>query len=150
MAQAAPEMTRNTTATALGKSARAVQEYARAKHRFISRSGALERSVDYTVNAEAMEAQVYLDQSVAFYGLFIHDGTGTWGPDGEPYPIVPKAKAWLRFVGKDGKVYFSKKVMHPGIRPDKFLYDAAAAQESNVQAIFAKAYDDLAARLGAM
>lgn len=150
VAQAAPDMFRNTMGLALGKSARAVQAYARATHRFTSRSGNLERSVDYTVDADNLTATIELDQAVAFYGLFIHEGTGTWGPKGMPYPIYPKAKKCLRFVAGDGSVVYAKKVMHPGIRPDQFLYEAAAAQESQIQAIFDRAVADMVARMEAM
>jgi hypothetical protein len=36
------------------------------------------------------------------YGLFVHEGTGLWGPNKAPYPIRPRTKKALRFKGKSG------------------------------------------------
>nr|NSL49576.1 hypothetical protein [Dendrosporobacter quercicolus DSM 1736] len=124
---------------ALGKSAREVQTLARAKHRFRSRTGMLEKSVDYQVDREAMSAAVYLDEGAATYAPWVHDGT-------DPHWILPRAKKALRWT-KGGKFVFAKKVWHPGTKPDKFLYEAGEAAVPAINLIFARALDNLATQI---
>lgn len=138
-AERSPEPANEAMVLALGKSAREVQTIARAKHRFRSRTTMLEKSVDYEVDITEMDATVFLDEAVASYAPFVHDGT-------KPHRIVARAKKALRFVN-GGKFVLVKSVWHPGTKPDQFLYEAGEAALPKINLIFARAVDDLAAQL---
>lgn len=99
----------------------------------------LEKSVDYEIDKTEMNATVFLDETVAPYAPFVHDGT-------KPHLILPRAKLALRWV-KNGKFIFAKKAWHPGTAKDQFLYEAGSAAISAINIIFARALDDLAARI---
>jgi hypothetical protein len=74
------------------------------------------------------EAQVVATAPHAAYVEF-----GTWShniinPKQGTYTIRPKKPGGvLRFTGKDGKTVYTKKVEHPGIKPQPFLGPAHAA-----------------------
>ena len=139
-AERSPELANEAMVLALYKSAREVQIIARAKHRFRSSLAAhLEKSVEYEVDPSEMIATVQLNENVAPYAPFVHDGT-------RPHLILPRAKQALRWV-RNGKFVFSKKVHHPGTKPDQFLYEAGTAAVPAINLIFARALDDLAVQL---
>ena len=85
-------------------------------HRFTARSGNLERSVKSEVSRDGTEGQVYLDTGIAHYGPWLHDGT-------DPFIIQANRAKALRFVS-GGRFVFAKRVRHPGIKPDQFVYNA--------------------------
>lgn len=167
-AERSPKLAHEAMVLALGKSAREVQTLARAKHRFRSKTTMLEKSVEFTVDKREMNATVFLNEKVASYGPFVHDGTGIYGPAKRKLdPIVPrgkryrvykdidgnkvkrdkfKQKEWLRFIGSDGRFHFARQINHPGIKPDQFLYKAADAAQSQINVIFAHALDDFVAK----
>lgn len=58
-----------------------------------------------------------------FYGIYVHDGTGIYGPTGTP--ITPKIAKVLRWKSKKGKIMFAHQVK--GMRPNPFLKDAVIA-----------------------
>lgn len=58
-----------------------------------------------------------------FYGLFVHEGTGIYGPKGSP--IVPIKSKFLRFKIKHGRYIYAKSVK--GMQPNPFLRDALSA-----------------------
>lgn len=54
------------------------------------------------------------------YALFVHRGTGLYGPKRKKYRIAPRNKKALRFkVG--GETVIVKSVNHPGIKPIPFF-----------------------------
>lgn len=130
--------------TELNKSLRAIQIDARLHHGFEPHSGKLVRSVQQDVEQSGLSGKVWLEESIASYGKYVHDGT-------KPHIIRPKNKAALYFVkgGKGiavpktyNKYWFitdktntnltvSKKgyVNHPGTKPDKFLFQAFERQK---------------------
>lgn len=69
------------------------------------------------------------------YALFVHEGTGIYGPKGAPYTIVPRRRKALAFVWKGAPVppngrggrHVYKRVMVKGSRPKPFLRDALQA-----------------------
>ena len=138
-AEVSPKLTHQVMVLALSKSAREVQMIARAKHRFRSRTTMLEKSVDYTVDETEMEAAIFLDETVASYGPWIHDGT-------KPHWILPRAKKALRWT-QGGKFVFATKAWHPGTKKDQFLYEAGGAALPKINLIFARAVDDLTVQL---
>lgn len=58
------------------------------------------------------------DLQIAPHALFVHWGT-------QSHVIRPKERKALRWVGKDGKFVFSKRVQHPGYKGDPWLIHAA-------------------------
>jgi hypothetical protein len=58
-----------------------------------------------------------------FYGVFVHDGTGIYGPKGTP--ITPRVSTYLRWKPKGGGWMYAKSVK--GMRPNPFLADAVVA-----------------------
>lgn len=142
-ALAAPQLTQESMELALLKSCRLVQSVARAKHRFKTKKGFLEKSVEYSVTPGKLEGIIQLNESVAPYAFWVHDGT-------KPHLIVPKAKQALRWVGGAGKFIFAKRVKHPGTKKDQFLYEAGTRSVPQIEAIFSSALDDLAAQIGRM
>lgn len=66
------------------------------------------------------------DPRVAPHAVFVHWGTGLWGPKRAKYPIKPKRKRALRWAA-GGAFVFAKGVMHPGIKGDPWLTRAARA-----------------------
>ena len=58
-----------------------------------------------------------------FYGLYVHDGTGIYGPKGTP--ITPRSAKFLRWKSKSGKWMYARSVK--GMRPNPFLADAVVA-----------------------
>lgn len=99
------------------KTAVDIQTEARRVHRFKTRSGNLERSIDVDINDNSKVAKVGFNKSIAKYGVFQHDGTKG------PYSIVPKTRKALRFV-LNGKFAFAKKVEHPGLKANRFIHNA--------------------------
>lgn len=57
------------------------------------------------------------------YGLFVHEGTGIYGPTGSP--IVPKSAKMLRWKTRQGIVHYAASVK--GMRPNAFLKKAVGA-----------------------
>ena len=78
-------------------------------------------------------AEVYIDNDVAYYGPFVHEGT-------RAHYIFPKEKQSLRWVPSGGNGFvFAKRVFHRGTKPDQFLYEALDNSREAVHDIFSKA-----------
>lgn len=117
---------------AIRASAREVQEEAQRTHRFTSRSGQLERAIDVRMIGDKT-AEVYIDNNLAPYGPFVHEGT-------RAHYIFPKEKQSLRWVPSGGNGFaFAKRVFHRGTQPDQFLYEALDNSREAVRDIFSKA-----------
>lgn len=111
-----------------------VANHAAANHRFISRTGNLERSIQS--EETDLKGIVYLNDKQAPYGPAIHNGA-------RARVIVPRNRKALRWVA-GGKFVFAKRVNWPGIKADPFLYQALDAERGEVAAVFDR-YTDLAA-----
>ena len=110
-----------------------VRETAQEQHRFTSRTGNLEKAIDYQISNSGMQGVVFLDSDVAKYGPFVHEGTPA-------HVINPRFKKVLRFIPRGGNGFvFARRVFHPGTAPDPFLYDAIDRKRGDVYATFAKA-----------
>jgi hypothetical protein len=114
-----------------------VQAQARAKHKFRTISGNAEASIvtEVTQNEEGTTGFVRIDPTVsnAPYTVFLHEGA-------RPHTIVPRYKKSLRWVGANGFV-FAKKVHHPGIQKDQFVYDALDTKMDDIKNVFKYYYD---------
>ena len=117
---------------AVKSSANAVQSTAQENHRFTSRTGQLERAIDVRLISDRL-AEVYVDNKIAPYGPFVHEGT----PEHDIFPKTKKALRWVP-VGGNGFM-FAKKVHHKGTKADPFLYDALDRSQDKIRGIFSKA-----------
>lgn len=61
------------------------------------------------------------------YAQFHHDGTKG------PYPIVPKSPGGVLVFQVGGVTVFTRRVMHPGVRANRFLLEACREVGLNVR-----------------
>lgn len=140
----------------LKKDLKAVAIDARLHHDFRTKSGMLERSVQAQVDETGLSGKVFLDNGVASYGKYVHDGT-------KPHQIRPKNKGALHFVVGGRSVIVPKQrnkywniqaannpgttfswkgyVDHPGTKKDQFLFEAFAKQKPSIIAGINKTID---------
>lgn len=116
----APEIFTREIRVEMKKEMTAIQRDARANHRYTSRSGNLDRSIDTEVSGSGFSGRVFLNERVAKYGKYVHSGTGIYGP--RRRMIKPVSKKFLKFTGQDGRDVFAREVK--GQRPDPFLFRA--------------------------
>ena len=95
--------------------------------RFHTKSGMANRSISVVASGDGMQGSVFLDDRIAKYTRFQHEGTGEYGPFHKPFTVEPKSRKSLYWVEGGGK-HFAKKVTIKGIHPDQFLYRAFEAQ----------------------
>jgi len=122
-----PEVTGRNMRRAVKTSAVMVQEEAQQVHRFQTRKGTLESAIDVSISTTEAVSKVFLNDGVARYGKWIHDGS-------RPHVIRPKNKKLLRWV-QNGRFRSAKLVHHPGTKPDPFIYEAAERKRGEVQAL---------------
>lgn len=66
---------------AMGEAMANVATRAALTHRYITRSGMLDRSIQSEVDATGFVGRVYLEPGIAAYGQYIHEGFKSWAPD---------------------------------------------------------------------
>ena len=135
---------RRSIKNAMERSVSKLHNYATTHHRFISRTGTLERAVQSEVTDGGFRGVVSLNEGVAGYGACVHE-------DSRAHVIRPRNKRVLRWPGKGGFV-FSKISHHPGYKGDPFLYDALDDNSAEIDKIFDEeietAVNELADTLG--
>lgn len=114
---------------AVKSSSEEIAEHARTHHGFTSRTGNLERSVTSLQSSDGLRGFVTIDRTTAPYGVYVHQGF-------KPFVIVPRHKKALRWVGRDGKFMFAKRVRHTGYKGDPFLFNALDAKRGYVDKVF--------------
>lgn len=119
---------RRSIKNAMERSVSELHNYATTHHRFISRTGTLERAVQSEVTDGGFRGVVSLNEGVAGYGPCVHEGS-------KAHVIRPRNKRVLRWPGKGGFV-FSKISHHPGYKGDPFLYDALDDNLAEIDKIF--------------
>lgn len=100
-----PLATSTLDARAAKKKGAKAKGQARQSGRILSRSGDMLRDFSYQVQGDTVF--IGFRQTIAAYH---HFGTGTYGPKGSAYTILPKNKRALAFAG-----IVRKKVIHPGV-----------------------------------
>lgn len=136
--QKLPQATMDLLVSAMLQSQQDIAEEARDHHKFTSRHGQLERAVtEGPIETGPLVGRVWLDTNVAMYAPFIHEGTGLYGPNHAKYPISPKAGHFFLRWESGGQEIWARKVMHPGVKSDPFLYEAAKAKSDKVNQNFA-------------
>lgn len=119
---------RRSIKNAMERSVSKLHNYVATHHRFISRTGTLERAVQSEVTDGGFRGVVSLNEGVAGYGPCVHEGS-------RAHVIRPRNKRVLRWPGKGGFV-FSKISHHPGYKGDPFLYDALDDNSAEIDKIF--------------
>lgn len=117
---------------------RGIKVQSRAKRNLGGSTGSGPRRVDTGLLRSTLGTQLRTDGaelvmrvgSGLYYSRWIHDGTGLYGP--KHTWIVPKAKKWLRWHDKGGKVHFAKRIK--GIKPNPYLKDALPAYKASSSA----------------
>lgn len=119
----APAAVREVMDVAVLEAGEIIAEEGRSRHRYQTRSGALDRSIAVR-QAGPGAASVFLDPLVAKYGPMLHAGT-------RAHLILPKNRKMLRWTNGNG-FRFAREVHHPGTKPDQFLYEAASRKRGEV------------------
>lgn len=138
------ENARDELKLALQESGKIVRNRARTHHRYKTRSGTLERATRYRYhsNRSGGYVNVYIDNSVAPYGKWVHNGA-------RPHIIKAKrAKKLVFYWERMGKTFVGSKVFHPGIghrangytnankMPDDFIDRAYRMSRKEINNIF--------------
>lgn len=105
---------------------REIQNTARSRHKFTTRSGNLERSIQTT--SGYLIGSVDLNKRIAPYGNYIHEGT-------RDHEVKPKDKKALRYVGAGGRFFFSKGHKVSGIKKDPFIVNAFESRRAEIMNI---------------
>lgn len=124
----------NRLAEAMNISVRDVQERAREKHDFTTRTGEAERSIDKKVEGKGLRVSGTVG-ATRLVTIYLHQGT-------KPHTIVPRKKKALRWADGSGFI-FSRRVCHPGMKGAPFIYNAADAERVNIVRRFDKIFDNL-------
>ena len=123
---------------ALDVSLRDVQEYAREHHRFITRDGDAEESIETDeYYGTYFKGVVGTTREITVY---LHTGT-------DRHVIVPLLKQSLRFV-KGDKIKFARRVNHPGTKEDPFIYNALKHNRSDIISRFENAIANAVREMG--
>lgn len=108
--------------TAISAGQEAVK-YVQQRPTFTPRTGNLQRKTDFKVVVRR-NGKVLQLRNAAKYAHAIDQGSGLYGPSGQKYMIAARRRKALRFVWK-GVLVFRRYVMHPGVKPRRFLRLAA-------------------------
>lgn len=109
----------------LDEAGRFAQQHVRNHADFTHRTGKLASQTDYKVVRKG-NGQIVRVFNRAKYAAAQDLGSGLYGPRRAKYPIRPKRAKALRFMVR-GKLVITRKVMHPGVRPTRFLWNATDA-----------------------
>ena len=77
----APNAFKKQTRLAFKKQMTKIQRDAKLNHRFQTHSAKLEKSIRTEVDPDGAWGRVYLEEGIAPYGKWVHDGHGSWKPD---------------------------------------------------------------------
>lgn len=135
----APAVVQATLGSAVMDAAEIIRDEAQSRHRYTSRTSAIERSVTVR-RSGATSAEVFLDRAIAPYAGYVHEGT-------RPHLIAPTRRSALRWTTPQGFA-FARRAQHPGTRPDQFLYEAARAKQSAVEQRIQLGVDDAIQQAG--
>lgn len=90
-------------------------------------TGLLRASISTQLRQNGPESLAVRIGTNVFYAIWIHEGTGIYGP--RKTPIVPKTARYLRFKPKGADHYIYRKSVK-GIRPNPFLVAALSAAKA--------------------
>lgn len=90
---------------------------------FTSRTGNLVKKTKVTVARTGKGKLIVKSTNSAKYAAAQDGGSGLYGPKRRKYEIRAKSGKTLAFIS-GGSFVFRKAVMHPGVKPTRFLYNA--------------------------
>ncbi len=123
---------------ALSISLRDIQERAQEEHNFITRTGEAERSIETQEQfGTSFKGIVGTTRQITVY---LHRGT-------QPHSIKPKKKQVLRW-GNGSEFIFARRVKHPGMRKDPFIYKALEYHRSDIISRFESAVANAVKEMG--
>ena len=142
----APTEVRAELRIALRIGLREIQRKAQLDHKFKSRGGFAEKSIMMDDgNTNQLEGSIYLDEQVAFYSRFLHEGTDQ--DNGGRHWVGPKNKKALRWA-TGGGFGFSRGHWVRGIDPDPFLYRAGENSREQINDVFERHVTEAFERIG--
>lgn len=71
-----------------------MEQYAKSHHRFQSRTGSLVEAI--MSESYGLSGRVYIDDLIAPYGVYVHEGQRTWAPDQFIYKAVSALESRLK------------------------------------------------------
>lgn len=90
-----------------------MQKYAKTHHRFKSRTGSLIDSISSEVYG--LTGRVYIDDFIASYGVYVHEGQRSWAPDqfiyGAVSRMLPDLKMELHIALNEVEAEMGEEVM---------------------------------------
>lgn len=89
-------------------------------------SGLLRASIATQLGVDDAELVMRVGTGV-YYGRWVHDGTGIYGPKARP--IRPKTAKYLRWYNKQGNPVFARQVK--GMKPNPYLKAALPAYKAS-------------------
>ena len=91
---------------------------------FRNRTGNLVRKTKVKVVRTGKGRLLVKSQNASKYAAAQDLGSGLYGPKRRKYLILPKKPGGVLAFKVRGKMVFARRVMHPGVRPTRFLYNA--------------------------
>lgn len=125
----APLVVASTLRKEMGTILNKVARDARKGHKFITRSGMAERSIQSEISPSGLIGKVFLNNSVAYYSKYLHEGTGIYGE--KKRPIKPINVSLLRWKSPGLGYIFAKSVK--GIKADPFIYNAFEKNKKDIE-----------------
>jgi hypothetical protein len=76
---ALPANMQNEVSQVMREQMEQTEEYARNNHRFETQTGTLESAISSVT--DEISGELFVDENVAPYGKYVHDGQRSWAPD---------------------------------------------------------------------
>jgi|1185.fasta_scaffold23332_3 hypothetical protein len=125
-------------ADALDLAGRHGVEHVQQHPEFKPHTGALQKATSYRIVRMSNGRVLKLDNSSKHA-----DATDTGA---KPHVILPRRGRFLRFIGRDGRTVFTRRVNHPGNKPYKFMFFATDAADRAFRQDMSRRMSDLASR----
>lgn len=107
----------------------------------VGKTGNLRRSI--IMQGSGMAVKVIQDLTVAKYGSYVENGTGIYGPTGQPIkPVRAKALSWV----SNGKRVFARSVK--GMKPRYYMRNTFINGQAQVKEIFQTEIQKAIAKMG--
>lgn len=106
-------------AAAMNKAGNAGIQSVQQRPGFTPRTGKTQKATDFRIVRTSRGRVMRLNNS-AKHADALDQGAS-------PHLIVPRRGRFLRFIGRDGRTVFTRRVRHPGNKPYRFMANAYAA-----------------------
>jgi hypothetical protein len=105
---------------------------------FKPRTGALQKATKYRV-VRTSGGRILKLTNTKDYAAAIDTGA-------RAHTIVPRRGKFLRFIGRDGRTVFTRRVNHPGNKPYRFMFFATDAADRVFRQVIVRRMGALASR----